>query len=131
MKKIVLNFIDDLVAKAIDGTNSNLDSFLIINEISKKVEEAKDQIKKAAYDEVERIGEKEYTRNGYKITCRSKSTYNFNHIKIWQEEKEKIKTIEERAKIACTKGLDVDSISGERFEPCIVTYSYFLEIKKC
>lgn len=124
------NVINETIQKANNGEITFIDAYLIINEISKQVEAAKEAIKKQAYDEIEKTGEKNYNYNGYVLSCGSKATYSYKHIKIWNEEKLKLAEIEEKAKAALKLNLDADSKTGETIEPAIVTYSYFPKIEK-
>lgn len=124
------NVINETIKKANNGEITFIDAYLTLHEISKQVEAAKEAIKKQAYDEIERTGEKNYAYKGYSLSCASKATYSYKHIKIWNEEKAKLSEIEEKAKAALKLNLDADSKTGETIEPAIVTYSYFLKIDK-
>jgi hypothetical protein len=124
------NGIVEILLKAENGNISNLDAFLELNELSKIIDDAKEQIKKDAYDEVDRIGEKNYEHKGWVINTKSKITWDFKHIKAWVDQKSTLSNIEELAKLAATKRVDMcDTETSEAIEPAIAKYSYFLDIK--
>jgi hypothetical protein len=124
------NVINETIQKANDGEITFIDAYLVLHEISKQVEAAKESINKSAYDAIEKTGEKNYAYNGYVLSCGSKATYSYKHIQAWNDQKAKISEIEEKAKAALKLNLDADSKTGETIEPAIVTYSYFPKIYK-
>ena len=123
------NQILEVAQKAIEGEISNLDAYLILYSISKKIDEAIELIKKSAIDEVEKIAEKDYTRNGFKVNVLTKTTWNFKHIESWNKKKTELSDIEEKAKVAAKFKLDASSETGEQIEPAIASYSTYLKIQ--
>ena len=118
-----------LLQCANDGEIPSIEAYIIFSEIEKLAKDYKEQISKAAYDEVDRISDPNYTLNGRKITCQSRAVWDFKHISQWNDKNKELKEIEERSKMASKFGVNGNFDTGEIIEPAICKHSYFLKVE--
>lgn len=122
--------IRQLEQQAIDGEINELDAYIEIDDLEKECKRAKDAVKDAAISQAENYGQKIFEHAGRKIEVRNKRSWYFDHIPDWNQKKLDLKSIEEKAKVAATSGLNASEETGEVIQPAIHKDSTYLAIIK-
>ena len=113
-----------MVQSVIDGATDPLEVYALLKEIDKTVKNAISEIEEDALSEAEKYG-KSFEHLGLNWEVRQgRRNYDFKHISLWNEHKEKLKRIEDISKAcASNNNVSIDPDTGEEIEPAKITFS--------
>jgi len=109
--------IEQLQIEAIEGNINELDAYIQLSDLEKKVKEVKEGLKDYALTQCRKYQEKSFVHSGRKIQIRNTKRWSYKHAKAWQKITEERKTLEMKMQAANLAGLDTDSETGETITP--------------
>jgi hypothetical protein len=121
----IVNHINQIASDADCGLADPLEVFIQLKQIEKSLEAALTSIRESAIKEAAKYPEKTFSYKGAEVTKKSGSArYDYKHISGWAKLESDRKRIEDLAKLAASKSVQVtDELTGEIIEPARVTYT--------
>jgi len=114
---MINQLLSDSVQSVLDGNTSALEAYGYFKEVEKHLAKCIAEIESGAMLEAETY--KGQTFKGYEVSVRSGyAQYNYEANEGYKEMKDRLKTLEDRLKIAAKNNMAyIDAESGEVFEP--------------
>lgn len=121
----IIGHAEALTGAVLDGEVDALQAFADLRAAKGAIEDALKKVEDSALTEAQKYG-KSFERHGLHWTVsEGRRTYKYDHLKEWNDAKEVLSSIEEKAKqagIAATNGIGMHTSDGEVIEAAIVTY---------
>lgn len=114
------DYIKDLAIKVFNGELKALDAYAELHAIKKDLDDAIESVKEQAITDVIEYGKEGTVINGYRfIKTNAAGRWMFGNVTLYNQYKDKLKNIEELAKMASKTGGHVTTEDGEVIEPAV------------
>lgn len=119
----VKTILGELVQQVIDGNADPLEAYIHIKDLERYIKQCNEAVEPLAYQEADKWTEKTFVYKGAEIQKKnSAGRWDFTNVALYKESQQRLKQIEELAKVAAKGGATVvDEKSGEVVEPAVYT----------